>query len=493
MQTDSRRLLAAPQPASPDDVLPSTAPARSLLLWARAVLLGVALAYPVAFLLVAALRVPSPLPLDGLEYAIVRSVHRLLNGQSVYGAPTLGYVPLVYTPAYYYVSALVARVVGPGFLPLRLVSLASSLPSLGVIFALVRRETSSLRAATLAACLYAALFRAGGAYFDAARVDALFMLLLLAAMYALRAARRPAALAAAGALFGLAFFAKQPAIVIAAIMMVPLALDRGRAAWWAVAGCTAVMVPGFALLEWRSGGWFSYYTLQVALNQPMQPQRVVGFLKTAMLDPMPVAALAPMLFLARPVREAAGLSLSDVRFYAGGAAAMLAASLGSELVHGSFLNAGLPVHAWLCVIFGLAYHHLRRIGRRLGDHTSELALTAACLGQFALLAYPPWALAPGSDQPQDDERPGGDHARRGGAIRQAQCAQVFANSPLRYAEGDAVGDLMSRRLETGAALVRPPRAPPHLRRAQGRAGRHRRGPSRPAARHRRLRSPGALR
>ncbi len=424
------------------DSTEATVRTSSSVVWARGVLLGVALAYPVAFLLAAALRVPSPLPLDGLEYAIVRGVRRLLNGQPVYGAPTLRYVPLVYTPFYYYVSALVARVTGPGFLPLRLVSLGSSVLSLGVIFALVRRETESLRAAALAACLYAALFRAGGAWFDVARVDALFMLLVLVAMYALRAARGPASLAAAGALFGLAFFAKQPAIVVAAIMLVPLAIERGRAAWWAVAGCAAMMLGGFVLLQKLSGGWFSYYTLELALSQPMQPQRIVGFLTSAMLDPMPLAALAPLLFLVRRVREAAGLAVSDVRFYAAGAVAMLAASLGSELIHGSFLNAALPVHAWLCVTFGLAYHHLRRLGWRLGDWTGELVLTAACLAQFALLSYPPSALAPGrlnlrmSNELVTLER--GD----GGAISQADALQVFANAPLRYAEGDAVGDLI---------------------------------------------------
>ena len=105
-------------------------------------------------------------------------------------------MPLVYTPAYYYVSALVARVVGPGFLPLRLVSLASSLTSIGVIFAFVKRETSSRRAAALAACLYAALFRASGAFFDAARVDALIVAAMSrwcrAALGALAAAARSA-------------------------------------------------------------------------------------------------------------------------------------------------------------------------------------------------------------------------------------------------------------------------------------------------------------
>ena len=144
-----------------------------------------------------------------------------------------------------------------------------------------------------------------------------------------------------------------------------------------------MIVPGLALLEWRSGGWFSYYTLEIAIGQPLQPQQLVTFLKSAILDPMPVAALAPLVFLVRRVREAAGLALSDVRFYAAGAAAMFVASLGSELVHGSYLNAAMPVHAWLCIVFGLAFHHLRRLGWRLGDWTAELVLTGVCFAQFA--------------------------------------------------------------------------------------------------------------
>ena len=43
----------------------------------------------------------------------MQAVRRILNAQPLYVAPSLDYVPTLYTPLYFYVAALVARAVGP--------------------------------------------------------------------------------------------------------------------------------------------------------------------------------------------------------------------------------------------------------------------------------------------------------------------------------------------------------------------------------------------
>ena len=55
--------------------------------------------------------------------------------------------------------------------------------SLLLIFAYVRRRTSSVTWAYLSACLFAATYAIGGAWFDLARVDPLFLFFLLAGVH----------------------------------------------------------------------------------------------------------------------------------------------------------------------------------------------------------------------------------------------------------------------------------------------------------------------
>src|SRR6185369_2073503 len=128
-----------------------------------------------------------------------------------------------------------AKVTGLGYAPLRAVSFASSLGAALVLFALVRRETRSLFAGALSACLFAATYRLSGTWFDLARVDALFLFLLLCAVLALRAASSLRAHVLAGLLLYLAFMAKQTAMIVAPPLMLYAILARGRRGWAFVA------------------------------------------------------------------------------------------------------------------------------------------------------------------------------------------------------------------------------------------------------------------
>ena len=56
-------------------------------------------------------------------------VQRILAGHALYASASVGYVPDGYPPLYFATSAAAASVLGLGYLPLRLVSLVSSLAS----------------------------------------------------------------------------------------------------------------------------------------------------------------------------------------------------------------------------------------------------------------------------------------------------------------------------------------------------------------------------
>jgi hypothetical protein len=96
----------------------------------RAAQLAGALAGLVAigsYLFIALSRLDYPFTVEWLEGNSLVEVHRILAGQPLYPAPSAGYVPDGYPPLYFAVSAAAARVLGLSYLPLRLVSVVSSL------------------------------------------------------------------------------------------------------------------------------------------------------------------------------------------------------------------------------------------------------------------------------------------------------------------------------------------------------------------------------
>jgi hypothetical protein len=55
-----------------------------------------------------------PFPLEWMEGGTVDVVQRVIRHQPLYTQPTAEYVPYIYPPLYYWVSAQIARVIGVG-------------------------------------------------------------------------------------------------------------------------------------------------------------------------------------------------------------------------------------------------------------------------------------------------------------------------------------------------------------------------------------------
>jgi hypothetical protein len=131
-------------------------------------LAGASVWYIGSYLAVALLRIGYPFELEWMEGAVANHVLRVLNGQPLYASPSIDFVPFIYAPFYFYVSAGFATVLGFSLFPLRLVSFLSSLACFAIIYAFVRRETGSRFFGLLSAALFAATFRAAGAWLDVA-------------------------------------------------------------------------------------------------------------------------------------------------------------------------------------------------------------------------------------------------------------------------------------------------------------------------------------
>jgi hypothetical protein len=226
------------------------------MLWrraSRALRLAVALAglaAVIAYLFVALSRLGYPFAVEWLEGNSLVEVHRILAGQPLYPAPTAGYVPDGYPPLYFAVSAAAARVLGVSYLPLRLVSLVSSLACFALLARLVQRETGSIAAGTGAAGVFAATYFVTGTWFDVARVDSLFLALSIGGLYAARWMRGTPGAVAAGLLLAATALTKQTGLAEgAAVIAALLAGPRQRLA------CVAAFMSQHSLTG-SSFGWF---------------------------------------------------------------------------------------------------------------------------------------------------------------------------------------------------------------------------------------------
>ena len=132
---------------------------------------------------------------------------------------------------------------------------------------IVRKSTGRVVAGLVAAGLFAGTYRVSGAWFDAARVDSLLVVLLLAAIFAGMSARTWKGGVAVGLLLFLAFLTKQNALVVAVPMLAWL-LIRRRPAGVAASALLAVASVGSVVVgDAVTGGWYSTYVVGQLLGQ----------------------------------------------------------------------------------------------------------------------------------------------------------------------------------------------------------------------------------
>lgn len=301
------------------------------------------LAAIVAYLVVACSRLAYPFALEPLEGNSLIEVHRVLAGQPLYPAPTAGYVPDGYPPLYFLVSAAVAKVLGVSYLPLRLVSLVSSLVCFALLGRLVQKETGSAAAGAGAAGVFAATYFATATWFDVGRVDSFFLALSVAGLYAARHMRGTRGAVAVGVLLAAATLTKQTALAeVAAVLGVLLMTPRRRLAW--TAALTWAVIYGAATLAiWQTDGrWYLFYVFELMREQALTYSNF-GWFWTLLLTALGLAACAALIGARRVPRELlAGCAALAVGGYA-------------TLVHsGGAVNDVLPAYLAVALLAGLA-------------------------------------------------------------------------------------------------------------------------------------------
>ncbi len=367
----------------------------------RALKLAVVLAglfFAAVYLFVALSRIGYPYELEWMEGAHVDYVRRILAGRPIYIRPSIEFTPFIYTPLYFYVSALVAKITGfglpgRGFFPLRLVSLLSSLGAFALVFLLVKREAGNWFASLTASGLLAATFHITGGYFDICRVDSLFLFVLLAAVYALRRARSALGFAAAGALFSLAFLTKQTGLIVSLPLMLWAAWAHRRRGLIFAATVVGLVAATTLIGDHLTGGWYRYYVFLLPRTHRVVDKMILGFwtgdIAARLFAPLVLAVVYFSLARGRGRESAAW-------FYLALLAGTLSGSWVSRLNEGGVENVLMPAYAGLAIVLGLGLDAAEKGLPRASEEARRLTavLCLLCLAQFVWLWYPPGAHIP---------------------------------------------------------------------------------------------------
>jgi hypothetical protein len=343
--------------------------------------------YAATFLACVAIRLTFGFELSWMESGMQAMTARLDAQQSMYAAPSPSYVPFIYPPLYYVVAHVIGRaapaLAGP--MAMRLLSSLSVLATLLVLWTVLGRRTSSLRARLLLSAAFVSFYGRFEFWHDTSRVDSLFVLWLFCALALLIEGEEIRSAVAAGVAGGLAILTKQPALplVLAAGGVVMFTRGDARRVLWAVGVAGACAIAGLAMLGELRNPWFYYYVLTVPATHPLRADHLDGPFFVLVTMPAFVFAVVRLLrdraapTWLRPV--AAGASVRWALMFVASVAIMSVL----HLKQGASVNFFLPL-----VPIGIVT--LAPVLSQLGSRRAELLL----LVQFLVVLYNPLTAIP---------------------------------------------------------------------------------------------------
>ncbi len=354
------------------------------------------------YLFTAINRLSYPFEIEWQEGEVLNHVGRVLSGEPLYVAPSLDFIPFIYTPLYYYACAAIAKITGPTLMSLRLVSFLSSLGCFFAIYLFVKRESGDRECGIFAASLFAATFVLGSAWFDIARVDSFFLLLVLFTAYILRFHATNTGLAGAGILLGLAFLAKQAALFVALPMIAYTAIASRGARRLIFGGVFSAVVAGSTLaFDLASEGWYTFYIFKAPSGHAIDFLMLFKFWAEDVARPMAIALCLTFFCLA----DLWSKSRRSLFFYAMLFLGTVGSSWFSRLHTGGYPNVLMPTYAMLAIGAGLGISMILAFANKLqADDMQETvwysgrpamaALYLSICVQFLSLAYNPYDYLP---------------------------------------------------------------------------------------------------
>jgi 4-amino-4-deoxy-L-arabinose transferase-like glycosyltransferase len=350
------------------------------------------------FLVAGVLRAWFPYPLEIMEDANVQVVRHVLSGETPYTPPIATYVPTIYGPIYFYLSALVALVVGPTLTALRLVSLLASVGVAILIVAMVTREVQQPAFGVIGAAVFVGSTQLSYTSLDLGRVDALGVLFIMGALYAMRAvdyAPRRAELVAAlsGVLAALAILTKQTNVVVALALLVYAAVYARRYLPYYAAALIAFLAIPMAFVVAQSGEWARFYLIDLPRQHVVDERHFGNFWTLAIFSRFTLPLVIGPLFV---VHRATRGDMRGAVFYSLATLTLLGLAWAGWANQGGASNVFEPAYAMLAVLFALGLaagqSMLKNGGRELGVLRNYFL--ALGLVQLLILGYNPRATVP---------------------------------------------------------------------------------------------------
>ena len=237
-----------------------------------------AVLFLLGFVVIAALRLPFPFEISWSESAMASMVAARMLGTPLYVAPSLfNASSCVYPPFFADLSALVARLLpfdghSVFFLPMRLVSVVSCAGTfIGALWVLRARKRLTWKMAFALAAIFPASYGRLEFWYDNARVDSLFVLLLFISAALLLEGESLWSAALAGVCGALATLTKQPGLVLMGLAGLHTVLVKrryGRVAAFVLAFSCSIV--GYLLLTGDLlNPLFYFWMFKVAGSRPL--------------------------------------------------------------------------------------------------------------------------------------------------------------------------------------------------------------------------------
>ncbi|HJQ13183.1 MAG TPA: glycosyltransferase family 39 protein, partial [Anaerolineales bacterium] len=309
----------------------------------------IAIAFIALFFYTALPRLHYPYDLDFIEDSMLIQSLRIAEGQPVYLPPNAEFNPHVYMPLFFWLGAILFKIGGPSLFLLRLISLSATLTTTVLIYLIALRESGLRWIAIACAGLFLGGYRINGFWYEVARVDSLFIALMLAGFaLAIYAGSSNWRLVLSAVFIASAAFTKQTGFLVAIGFSLYLLIKIRRRAWIFLLAFGALAVIPLFVLNRSTNGWFFYHIFYIGSADPVEIRRLINFLTKELFGIVTGLSVLALLAVILGVWRSGPKVLREQPWLFAIGMALIISSLGRMRVGGN-LNNRMPAYALLCI------------------------------------------------------------------------------------------------------------------------------------------------
>ncbi len=362
----------------------------------KLIALLVALYYIVIYIVIFVYQVRYPFEIEWMEGGSVDHVIRILQGQKLYVEPSIEFVPYIYTPFYFYVSALFWLIFGVSFVPLRLVSFLSTIGCFVVIFFFVKKETKSNYWGIISTGVFAATYQLSGAWFNIGRVDPLATFLLILAVYLLKNHKSIPLLVISGVLTFLSFFTKQSIfLILAGLFIYSIVKHRLKSIAFIIPALLGIILSTI-IANILSDGWYSYYIFELPKYHNFLEHLLYAYWTKDIMSSFTIGMMFLLFYILHTIPLKRDYNkITRFIFYLFVPLSFIFTSWLSRIHSGGYLNVLIPAFLMISILFIIGLSKVYDfIKNRLNNKIYLIFMYVICIVQLALLFYLPTNYIP---------------------------------------------------------------------------------------------------